>query len=150
MTRGASAGTRCPVCETDTGVQRERGPGVLAGYLSLDEFQVLVRNEWRRRLGPPAYGRAHPVLVVRLLAEMASQGPTPDRERRFTREVDRLAAALVVGGRERADVRWEVHQLLRAARLVLERAGVGEGAVRTFMAGALRAVRRALAYPSGV
>lgn len=40
--------TNCPFCGTDTGIDREIVPGL--DPLSLEEFDTLVRREWRRHL----------------------------------------------------------------------------------------------------
>jgi hypothetical protein len=46
--------TQCPHCGSVTGIQRGT-PADLSVGLTLSEFETLVRNEWRRRLGPEAY-----------------------------------------------------------------------------------------------
>ncbi len=46
--------TTCPYCATRTPFPRE--PDRELGGVSFDEFEVLVRNEWRQRLGWKAYG----------------------------------------------------------------------------------------------
>lgn len=57
--------TTCPFCGSDTGIERPAQPEVAS--LSLDELETLVRNEWRRRIGPDAYGRSHSRSLIRAL-----------------------------------------------------------------------------------
>lgn len=146
VSNSPAADTRCPRCGGTTRIHRRGGPPSL-GSLQPHEFEILVRNEWRRRLGTTAYGRAHDVRIVRVLVQIAETNGSGHESSRLADEVDLVAADLIAEGNERDAVRREVHQLLRACRIVLERAGADKASVATFMARALRAIRYVLTDP---
>lgn len=123
--------TMCPYCGTDTGIAR-RDPAVL-GHISLDEFETLVRNEWRRRLGRRAYRRRHRRLLVRGLLELAIRPDDPVRER----VADRLLAAEVermrAHGLGAVDVELEMLRLSQATWDILSTAGLDLGVASGLM-----------------
>jgi len=67
----------CPYCGTDTPIARAPEPEL--GTLSIDEAEVLVRNEWRRLLGPAAYVHAQSPALVRALLVYALRPESPVR-----------------------------------------------------------------------
>ncbi|MBT8337968.1 MAG: hypothetical protein KJO11_15280 [Gemmatimonadetes bacterium] len=77
--------TTCPDCHHETGLPRGAEP-VLPGGLRLDEFRVLVRNEWRRRLGPDAYGRSHVGRIAATLADLAADPESAGVDSRTVRD----------------------------------------------------------------
>lgn len=140
---GQSPSTTCPYCGTDTGIGR-RDPGVL-GRISLDEFETLVRNEWRRRLGKGAYVRRHRRLLVRGLLEFAIRPADPVREcvadRLLAAEVERMRAH----GLGPRDVQVEFLRLSQATWDVLSTAGLELDRAVTLMARLDRKVLRPIA-----
>lgn len=78
--------TRCPYCGGDARGALEARPVV--GRLSREEFETLVRGEWRRRVGGSAYAREHSRDLVRALFLYAL---APD-EPAYVQAVERLLA----------------------------------------------------------
>lgn len=135
--------TRCPRCGTETGIRREGQP-VLPGGLRLHEFEVLVRNEWRRRLGPEAYGRTHARQLVARLTRSAAQGPDCEDTLELDDEVMRLIAEIRAAGKGRAAIQREVVDLLWAIRSVLLGSGVEPSTASSFVSRAGAALDAAL------
>lgn len=107
----------CPYCGTDTGVERVTDPEL--DTLSLTEFDTLVRNEWRRRLGRSAYARAHSTQLIRALFALALAPSSPIRslvvEQLLWREFYRWGGS----GLSRPDIETELRALAGAFRDVL-------------------------------
>jgi len=142
--RTDDAGTLCPHCGTATAVSRGGGP-ILPGGLYLHEFEILVRNEWRRRLGPEAYDRAHEARIVRTLAGLvAARDSGHDAELRD--EVDQMVADIAAVGRGRGGVRREAGELLRAMESVFTKVDAHTAATKPIIASARRAIESALGY----
>lgn len=140
--------TTCPRCHHETQVFRSTGP-LVEGGLRLDEFQVLVRNEWRRRLGPDAYGRAHSDQIARLLVLLASNPDSAALRERLKDQVWLAVADIHATGGGRQEVRREMAKLLQAIRAVLKEAGVDvEKACRTYLEPGRRAIEGVLDYPA--
>lgn len=137
----------CPHCGEETQIFRSTGP-LLAGGLRLDEFQVLVRNEWRRRLGPGAYGRAHSDEIVRVLVLLASAPESVTLRAQLEDEVWSAVADILATGGGRQAVRHEMAGLLHAIRSVLRDAGVAAREVHeTYLDPGRRALAEVLDYP---
>ena len=117
-----SVETSCPLCGGDTGIERpldhELGP------LSLDEFETLVRNEWRRRLGPRSYTRDHSRTIIRALLVYALGPESPVRSTVIQQLIWWELTTLGAMGLDAAAVRYEFHELMLAVRHVLKDAGL--------------------------
>jgi len=118
------ATTTCPVSGRETGLERVPDPEL--GTASLDELETLVRNEWRRRLGPHAYLRDHPPAVVRAVLVYALAPESPVRETVLRQLVLWELAALGGWGLGRVAVRHEFQALAWAVGGGLRQAGVRE------------------------
>lgn len=128
----ASLDTLCPHCGIETGIERE-GHAVLPGDLRPHEFEVLVRNEWRRRLGREAYGRTHGCGLVATLTKFATHAANRVVAFELDDEVNRLIADVAAAGKGRTGVMHEVADLLKAIRSVLLTAGVDPSAASRFV-----------------
>lgn len=137
---------RCPHCGTETDIERS-GERSLPGGLRRHEFEILVRNEWRRRLGAEAYGRAHELRMIRTLTDIAMTGMGVGEVRELADEIDQLVADLAAAGKGRGAVRREVGKLVNAMRHVLNTADADSGFTERFTASAWAALVRALDYP---
>ena len=109
LTLLATARRTCPFCGSRTGI--ERASEVELGGRSLDEVETLVRNEWRRRLGPESYGRAHSRQFVRALIVFALLPESPIRGAVVEHFLWREVAWLETWGLSRADIHAEVQGL---------------------------------------
>jgi len=114
--------TTCPISGRETGLERVPDPEL--GAASLDELETLVRNEWRRRLGPLAYLRDHPPAVVRAVLVYALAPVSPVREAIVRQLVLWELAALGGWGLGRLAVRHEFQTLAGGVRTGLRQAGV--------------------------
>jgi hypothetical protein len=114
-----SGATTCPYCGSETGIERLPEPEL--GALSLDELETLVRNEWRRRLGPEAYGRQHSRLLIRSLIVFALEPESPVRRAAVAELLWSEIAILEAWGMSRAGIQAELRRLLEAVVDVLER-----------------------------
>lgn len=139
-TGDAARSTHCPACGTETGIEREIEPAL--GGVALDELEILVRNEWRRRLGPEAYGRLHSRAPIRALIVYALAPDVPLREavlrEALTWELARLAGQgvpLTVG-------RTDLRELGRAVRATVR--AVAPGAVGRQLSDPIEAILAAL------
>jgi len=117
-----SAVTMCPLCRGDTGIERQVEPEL--GSLSLDEFETLVRNEWRRRLGPRSYPRDHSRTIIRALLVYALSPESPVRSTVVKQLIWWKLTALGAVGLNATAVRHEFHELTLAVRRVLNDAGL--------------------------
>ncbi len=117
LTEFATARTTCPFCRSNTGI--DRAPEVELGARSLDEVETLVRNEWRRRLGPDSYGRAHSRQFIRALIVFALLPESPIRSAVVEQFLWREVARLETWGLSRADIHAELHGLSVALADVL-------------------------------
>jgi hypothetical protein len=118
--------TLCPFCGRDTGLVRI--PASELSALSLEEFETLVRNEWRRRLryehGEKAYRRKHPRALIRALIVYALKPESPVRSRVVDEHLWRHVSELESWGLSRAQMRLELLSLSQAIWDVLSNAGV--------------------------
>ena len=114
--------TTCPLCRGDTGIERQLDPEL--GPLSLDEFETLVRNEWRRRLGSRSYTREHSRTIIRALLVYALGPESPVRSTVIKQLIWWKLTTLGAAGLTAAAVRHEFHELTLAVRHVLNDAGV--------------------------
>lgn len=142
--RTDTAGTHCPHCGTQTDISRGDAP-ILPGGLHLHEFEILVRNEWRRRLGPEAYDRAHEARLVRTLANVVAARDS-DGAAELRDELDQVVADIAAVGRGRAAVRQEVNELLQAMESVFTNAGADPAATTPTLRSARRVLEGAMGY----
>jgi hypothetical protein len=114
--------TTCPLCRGDTGIERQLDPEL--GSLSLDEFETLVRNEWRRRLGSGSYARDHSRTIIRALLVYALSPESPVRSTVIKQLIWWKLTALGAVGLNATAVRNEFTELTLAVRHVLNEAGL--------------------------
>lgn len=119
----ANPGADCPHCHTPTETVRHSGPSLVGG-LNMDEIETLVRNEWRRRLGPEAYHRRHSEKLVRALTVLAVHPRSPIVHEQIEASVRDALADLRAEGRGRAVAESEFWTLTFALRDVLTEAGM--------------------------
>jgi hypothetical protein len=120
--------TRCPYCRSDTSIERELDPEL--GAVSLDELETLVRNEWRRRLGPSSYEREHSRTIIRALIVYALAPGSPVREIVARQLIWWELVTLGAWGLSRAAIQREFGELRRAVGDVLTRAGLDRAKVQ--------------------
>ena len=114
--------TRCPHCGVETGI--ERGPPApLPVKLTLSEFETLVRNEWRRRLGPDSYTRSHSSQIIRDLTILLSEKGGELSLEQIENGVEQVMADLRVEGKGRRALLHEIAKLRHAVRTVVRNAG---------------------------
>lgn len=114
--------TRCPHCGSETGIQRG-APAALPVKLTLSEFETLVRNEWRRRLGPEAYDRSHSGQIIRDLTTLLQETGDELTLEQIEEGIERVLLDLRVEGKGRRALLHEVAKLRHAVRTVLRKAG---------------------------
>lgn len=107
----------CPFCGTETGLERTPEPRL--GAVSATELETLVRNEWRRRLGPDTYGRPHSRVLVRSLLLHGLDPRDPEREAAATEVLDAAITGLLEDGLGRREAWGEVLRLSQAIWEVL-------------------------------
>ncbi len=105
---------RDPVCGT---------PAAIPVGLSLTEFETLVRNEWRRRLGPEAYNRARSGKIIRDLINFLAESGEDLSLERISDSLDGVIADLRAEGKGRRAFHQEIAKLRHAVRAVLRQAG---------------------------
>jgi len=114
--------TQCPHCGSDTGIKRG-APADLSVGLTLSEFETLVRNEWRRRLGPEAYDRSHSGRIIRDLVDLIGDTDDEIHPRQIEDGVALVMADLRSEGMGRQALMREIAKLRHAVRTVLKNAG---------------------------
>lgn len=117
-----SVAVSCPLCGGDTGIERQLDPEL--GPLSLNEFETLVRNEWRRRLGSRCYTREHSRAVIRALLFYALTPESPVRSKLIQQLIWWELTTLGTLGLDVAAVRYELRELALSIRHVLNDAGL--------------------------
>ena len=137
---------RCPHCGSSTGLDREMAD-VLPVALSLTEFEALIRNEWRKRLGPEAYARAHDTDLIRTLTLLTHAAEEGDPQGDLEEAVELLVADLRVEGAGWGKVRHEVAVLVHAMRRVLRAAGAETSVAEAFVEPARVALESVLDFP---
>lgn len=142
---GSSTGTTCPFCETETGIARD--PEGRLGRLSPTELETLVRNEWRRRLGPGAYRRGHPGALVRALAAHALAPADADLDEAVDDALWREVAMLESWGLGRRAMWRELLSLSQALWDVLCRTDLEFERSRTLMERMDRKIHDTLGWP---
>ncbi len=138
----------CPHCREPTEITREAGPSVVAS-LNLDEMATLVRNEWRRRLGPQAYERRHPARFVRALTAFAAYPGSPIVRVQLEAGVAEVMADLRAEGRDSAAAERELSTLTFALRDVLLQAGLSSADAARVLRLVQRVLAEALYLPEG-
>lgn len=142
--------TSCPFCGADTGIEREVLPDL--GSLSLDEFDTLVRNEWRRRLrrrhARGAYGRRHPRRFIRSLILYALAPESPVRDRIVEEGLWQQVAELEAWGLSRRLIQAELLRLSQAIWEILSRTHLDFDRSVTLMRRIDDKVLAALAWPT--
>ena len=121
----------CPYC----GEEAQAVPvEAVIGSLSLNEFEAMVRSEWRHRLGRRAYRRHHPRELIRALLIYAlepwSAALDSALEQLLTEEVARLRAA----GLTRPQIQRELFHLSHVIWNVLNESGIPLGEATKLMA----------------
>ena len=114
--------TRCPHCGSETGIQRGT-PAALPVNLTLSEFETLVRNEWRRRLGPEAYDRSHSGQIIRDLTTLLEETGEEISLEQIEDGIELVITDLRVEGKGRQALLREISKLRHAVRAVLRKAG---------------------------
>lgn len=110
-------GRRCPYCGEKTAVAA--GPGPNVGRLELSELEVIVRGEWRRRLGRDAYTRRHSLELVRALLAHALQPENAEASTAADHAIEQTLARLRKQRLSRHALWQEMTELSRAAWDVL-------------------------------
>lgn len=114
--------TRCPHCGSETGIHRGT-PADLSVGLTLSEFETLVRNEWRRRLGPEAYDRSHSGKIIRALVSLLGETDEEVLPEQIEDGVALVMADLRSEGMGRQALLREIAKLRHAVRSVLRKTG---------------------------
>jgi hypothetical protein len=125
--------TRCPLCGSETGIQRGP-PAALQVTLTLVEFETLVRNEWRRRLGPEGYDRSHSGEIIRDLTTHLEQTGEKISLEQIEEGIQLVMVDLRVEGKGRRALLREIAKLRHAVRAVLKKAGADFVASSDFVA----------------
>lgn len=142
---GSRAGTTCPFCGTETGLERDVGRAL--GSLPLTELETLVRNEWRGRLGPDAYPRPHRTVLVRVLIAYALNPRQPDLEAGVDDALWQEVALLESWGLNRDRMWEELVRLSQAMWDVLCRTGLEFDRTRSLMELMDRKIHETLGWP---
>lgn len=141
----------CPFCGVDTGIERQPVPDL--GSLSLEEFETLVRNEWRRRLRrrdeSGAYRRRHPRKFIRSLILYALAPDSPVRNAIVDQALSEEFAELEVWGPSRRFIQAELLRLSQAVWEVLSRADIEFDRSVTLMERIDRKILQALPWTAG-
>lgn len=117
-----SEGCRCPYARVRTGIPRGL-PADLPVPLTAAEFETMVRNEWRRRLGPAAYQRSHPWEIIRSLSSLLVRKEGRVRLEQIGQALECVLADLRAEGLGRPALLHEITKLRHAIRTVLRRNG---------------------------
>ena len=145
-TKSNSEGSRCPHCHSETEISRsEVRP--LPGDLAMEEFEALVRAEWRRRLGPSRYPGYHPGELIRALGR-ATVWADWGLLSKIKTEMEWIIADLRLKGAGRQEIRHELAVLVRAIRAVLWKAGVQAEAAQQLVAPLRMVIDKILSFPA--
>lgn len=139
---------RCPYCGSSTPIPRAPDPR-LGDYLSIEEFELLVRGDWRRILGRDAYDRAHEARIVGTFVALVAVPDADAAQADLRAEVDQLIADLASTGAGREAVRTEVQALFHAMDNVLSRVGAPPRLSAGLRTSATQAIEEALGYSLG-
>ncbi|NIW36066.1 MAG: hypothetical protein GWN32_05905 [Gemmatimonadetes bacterium] len=119
--------------------------------MSLQEFETLVRNEWRRRLrrrlGKSAYRRRHPRAFIRALIVYALAPDSPVRDRIVDELLWKEVAELEAWGFSRRRIEGELLRLSQAIWDVLSRSDLEFDRSSTLMERIDQKILSALAWP---
>ena len=141
--------TTCPFCGDETGIPRDIAPELTS--LSLDEFETLVRNEWRRRLGnrlgESAYRRQHPRAFIRALIVFALRPESPVRDQVVEELLWREVSELEAWGFSRRHIQGELFRLSQAIWEVLSRTNLEFDRSSTLMERIDEKLHTALGWP---
>jgi hypothetical protein len=141
--------TACPYCGVETGIQRETTPELSS--LSLDEFETLVRNEWRRRLGRrmggSAYRRQHPRAFIRALIVYALDAESAVRSGIVDELLWKEVSELQAWGFSRRRIQGELLRLSQAIWDVLSETDLEFDRTRTLMERIDKKLLVALGWP---
>ncbi len=110
-------GDACPYCHEIT--PADRGSGIGVGGVHIHELETLVRNEWRRRLGPDSYHRHHPVGLIRGIALCVIHPGSRVIEDHLESRMWDVVAELLAEGKNRKHIQREFGELVMALRAVL-------------------------------
>lgn len=131
----------CPFSGAETGIERPLETRL--GPVTVGELETLVRNEWRRRLGPSSYTRSHPRGLVRSLVAAALDPDNRTKTAAATHCVSRHLMSLRDSGVERGAIEREFCEIPKAVRRVFYVAGYSLAPsceVADRVAGKLRAI----------
>ncbi len=137
--------TTCPFCGLETDIERELDPEL--GPVSVDELETLVRNEWRHRLGPPAYAREHSRTIIRALIVYALVPESPVRATVLQQLIWWELVTLGAMGMSRESIDREFSELAQAVRNVLGRAGLDGSRASVLAQHIDRKLQQALEWP---
>jgi hypothetical protein len=115
-------GCRCPYARVRTGIPRGL-PADLPVPLTAAEFETMVRNEWRRRLGPAAYQRSHPWEIIRSLSSLLARKEERVCPRQIGQGLECVSADLKAEGLGCQALLQEITKLRHAIRTVLRHNG---------------------------
>lgn len=114
---GGASPAPCPVCGQQTAVTRDAEVPIAA--LGWSELDTLVRNEWRRRLGPSAYERPHDRSFIRAVVRCALAPDDAHAQRAFREALWSEVALLEVWGLGRRPAELELYRLIQSISSVL-------------------------------
>ena len=109
--------TVCPISGLDTGIARDADAEL--GGLAPDELDTLIRNEWRRRLGPEVYAHQQSRELIRALVVYALAPESPVRSAAAEHLLLREVAVWGACGLKREEILRELRLLLEAIGAVL-------------------------------
>lgn len=138
-------GGTCPYCHEATVAGRSPGLGVEG--IRLHELEALVRNEWRRRLGPDSYHRRHPPGLIRAVAFCAIHPGSKVLEDALESLIWDEVAELSTEAKSRKTIQCELGELVMAMRAVLKHNGVAWGRVLDLTDPVRRKMEAVLGWP---
>lgn len=140
-----AANTVCPASGLDTGIARDADAEL--GGLAPDELDTLIRNEWRRRLGPAAYARPQSRALIRALIVYSLAPESPVRRQAADWLLLREMAVWGAFGLTRDGILRELQMLLEAISAVLtQRSSLG-GEVDDLVERIAQKVRQCIGTP---
>lgn len=121
------------------------------GGLGWTELDTLVRNEWRKRLGPAAYERPHSCSFIRAAIEYALPPDGPDgiaAEEPFREAIWAEVALMEVWGLSRRSAEVELYRLTQAIAAVLQSTTLSGSRQREMAERFHRRLRAVLEWPA--
>lgn len=143
---GGTSPAPCPACGQQTPVTRDSER--LTAELGWAELDTLIRNEWRRRLGPAAYERPHDRSFIRAVVRFALAPDDADAKTAFREALWSEVALLEVWGLGRRPAELELYRLIQSISTVLGDTLLTEARRRELMEGLDRRLRDELDWPA--